>query len=392
MIRRAGRAHRTTRRCSVQRLRALMSSWEHDRSTPPASWPWRSRVSGVLWLSGAVTLLLTLALPGSDDRRAVGRRRDRRVRGGLGRADALQGPVGALAGTPFARLHRPEPRHRRRAHARHRRHRLAGARLPVVRRRLRGLLLPAAPGAGLLAGLRRRPRAARCSTTATPSRATSRASSSSSCPSTASSAASSSPGASCWPAPPRRARRARGPPAPDDRRAVLAAARRDRGRRRLAAGRRSSRSCRSTPGTCWAPTAPPSSATRSAERVTVLGRWTHDEHGHRRPGRHHRGAPGQPARPPALRRGHRARPDGRRAPLRAPRRPGAPRRRACGARSSSSPRTPTSSPPGPRSACRTTPTSSPPRWPTPRTARGWTPRRRSTRSPACPTTAPSASA
>jgi diguanylate cyclase (GGDEF)-like protein len=50
---------------SVQQLRALTSSWGHDRLASPGEVALAGRVSGVLWLSGAVTLLLTLALPGS---------------------------------------------------------------------------------------------------------------------------------------------------------------------------------------------------------------------------------------------------------------------------------------------------------------------------------------
>ena len=50
----------------MARLRALMSSWGHDRLDTPGELALARRVSGVLWLSGAVTLLLTLALPGSD--------------------------------------------------------------------------------------------------------------------------------------------------------------------------------------------------------------------------------------------------------------------------------------------------------------------------------------
>ncbi|HSS57841.1 MAG TPA: diguanylate cyclase [Solirubrobacteraceae bacterium] len=49
----------------MQQLRALISSWGHDRLANPGEAALASRVSGVLWLSGAVTLLLTLALPGS---------------------------------------------------------------------------------------------------------------------------------------------------------------------------------------------------------------------------------------------------------------------------------------------------------------------------------------
>ncbi|HEX6743964.1 MAG TPA: diguanylate cyclase [Solirubrobacteraceae bacterium] len=43
-----------------------MSSWGHDRLDTPGELTLARRVSGVLWLSGAVTLLLTLALPGSE--------------------------------------------------------------------------------------------------------------------------------------------------------------------------------------------------------------------------------------------------------------------------------------------------------------------------------------
>ncbi len=49
----------------MQQLRALTSSWGHDRLASPGEVALASRVSGVLWLSGAVTLLLSLALPGS---------------------------------------------------------------------------------------------------------------------------------------------------------------------------------------------------------------------------------------------------------------------------------------------------------------------------------------
>ena len=49
----------------MQQLRALTSSWGHDRLASPGEVALAGRVSGVLWLSGAVTLLLTLALPGS---------------------------------------------------------------------------------------------------------------------------------------------------------------------------------------------------------------------------------------------------------------------------------------------------------------------------------------
>jgi len=46
-------------------IRALMPSWGHDRLASPGEVALASRVSGVLWLTGAVTLLLTLAVPGS---------------------------------------------------------------------------------------------------------------------------------------------------------------------------------------------------------------------------------------------------------------------------------------------------------------------------------------
>jgi GAF domain-containing protein len=46
-------------------IRALMASWGQDRLASPGEVALASRVSGVLWLTGAVTLLLTLALPGS---------------------------------------------------------------------------------------------------------------------------------------------------------------------------------------------------------------------------------------------------------------------------------------------------------------------------------------
>ena len=42
-----------------------MPSWGHDRLASPGEVALASRVSGVLWLTGAVTLLLTLAVPGS---------------------------------------------------------------------------------------------------------------------------------------------------------------------------------------------------------------------------------------------------------------------------------------------------------------------------------------
>jgi diguanylate cyclase (GGDEF)-like protein/putative nucleotidyltransferase with HDIG domain len=50
----------------VTHLRALMSSWSHDRLDSPGEVALAGRVSGVLWLSGAVTLLLTMALPGTS--------------------------------------------------------------------------------------------------------------------------------------------------------------------------------------------------------------------------------------------------------------------------------------------------------------------------------------
>jgi diguanylate cyclase (GGDEF)-like protein len=50
---------------SLQRLRELTAAWGGDRLTSPGEVALAGRVSGVLWLSGAVTLLLTLALPGS---------------------------------------------------------------------------------------------------------------------------------------------------------------------------------------------------------------------------------------------------------------------------------------------------------------------------------------
>ena len=42
-----------------------MSSWDREPLASPGELALAGRVSGVLWLSGAVTLLLTLALPGS---------------------------------------------------------------------------------------------------------------------------------------------------------------------------------------------------------------------------------------------------------------------------------------------------------------------------------------
>ena len=130
---------------------------------------------------------------------------------------------------------------------------------------------------------------------------------------------------------------------------------------------------------------------QGADRVTVLGRWTHDEHGAEDPDATVDVRPGSLLDRLRCGERHRARPawTASTTACASPRRCAtAPR---CGARSSSWPPIRTSSPPAPRSACRTTPTSSPPRWPTPRTAPGSTPRRRRTRSPACPTTAPSAS-
>ena len=49
----------------MQRLRELTAAWGGDRLASPGEVALAGRVSGVLWLSGAVTLLLTLALPGS---------------------------------------------------------------------------------------------------------------------------------------------------------------------------------------------------------------------------------------------------------------------------------------------------------------------------------------
>jgi hypothetical protein len=49
----------------VQSFRERMSSWDREPLASPGELALASRVSGVLWLSGAVTLLLTLALPGS---------------------------------------------------------------------------------------------------------------------------------------------------------------------------------------------------------------------------------------------------------------------------------------------------------------------------------------
>jgi diguanylate cyclase (GGDEF)-like protein/putative nucleotidyltransferase with HDIG domain len=53
------------RRISVPSLGELMSSSDREPLSSPGELALASRVSGVLWLSGAVTLLLTLALPGS---------------------------------------------------------------------------------------------------------------------------------------------------------------------------------------------------------------------------------------------------------------------------------------------------------------------------------------
>ena len=66
---RSGRPCAAGKEVCVQQLRALMSSWGHDRLDSPGEVALASRVSGVLWLSGAVTLLLTLALPGSRSTR-----------------------------------------------------------------------------------------------------------------------------------------------------------------------------------------------------------------------------------------------------------------------------------------------------------------------------------
>jgi diguanylate cyclase (GGDEF)-like protein len=49
----------------LHRLRELMSSRDREALAAPGELALASRVSGVLWLSGAVTLLLTLTLPGS---------------------------------------------------------------------------------------------------------------------------------------------------------------------------------------------------------------------------------------------------------------------------------------------------------------------------------------
>jgi diguanylate cyclase (GGDEF)-like protein/putative nucleotidyltransferase with HDIG domain len=50
---------------SLPGLRELMSSWDGEQAATPGEMALASRASGVLWLSGAATLLLTLALPGS---------------------------------------------------------------------------------------------------------------------------------------------------------------------------------------------------------------------------------------------------------------------------------------------------------------------------------------
>ena len=49
----------------MQSLGEWMSSWDREPLASPGELALASRVSGVLWLSGAVTLLLTLALPGA---------------------------------------------------------------------------------------------------------------------------------------------------------------------------------------------------------------------------------------------------------------------------------------------------------------------------------------
>jgi diguanylate cyclase (GGDEF)-like protein/putative nucleotidyltransferase with HDIG domain len=49
----------------VRQLRQIMSSWGRDRLASPGERVLAGRVSGLLWLTGAVTLLLTLPLPGS---------------------------------------------------------------------------------------------------------------------------------------------------------------------------------------------------------------------------------------------------------------------------------------------------------------------------------------
>ena len=48
----------------MQSLGEWMSSWDREPLASPGELALASRVSGVLWLSGAITLLLTLALPG----------------------------------------------------------------------------------------------------------------------------------------------------------------------------------------------------------------------------------------------------------------------------------------------------------------------------------------
>ena len=124
--------------------------------------------------------------------------------------------------------------------------------------------------------------------------------------------------------------RARGPTAPPDRGAGVAAAGGDGCRRGLAARRASSRSSRWMPGACWAPTAPRSSAIRMPIGSPSSGAGR--THGHRPddPNATADVLPGQPARPPTLRRPHRPRPARRRVPLRAPGRTGAQRRRPVG--------------------------------------------------------------
>ena len=370
-----------------------MSSWGHDRLASPGEVALASRVSGVLWLSGAVTLLLTLALPGATIDSLWVVAVTRRVRGGVGRADALArsrgrtrpvrlshvstilslGIVAALtrvtggADSPaldylwfivvYAAFFYP-PRQALAywlacgvVHA-----------LPFLydghatERNLARQLVVVVPiyclvggvvvaGRELLAGATRRA----SELEAHQRRMTEEQSS---LRRVATAVAAGSP-----------------------------------------ADRRSSRSSRSTPGACWAPTAPPSSASRTptASPSSGAGRTTST-------------APSEPATRQStclpgslldrLRCGEaiaRDELDGEHA-LRAPGRPGAHGRRGVGRARRRGQRPAASSRPEPRSACRTTPTSSPPPWPTPRTARGSTPRRRPTGSPACPTTAPSASA
>ena len=126
------------------------------------------------------------------------------------------------------------------------------------------------------------------------------------------------------------------------------------------------------------------------DRVTVLGRWSHDEHGPVETGATAK-VPPAACSSACVRRGiAREVIDGehRRMRLAAPVQT-APR---CGARSSSWPPIRRVRPRRRGAPAPTSPTSSPRPWPTPRIARGWTPRRRRTGSPGCPTTAPSASA